>query len=399
MEEVTRRPTNMEVDDYAEYKRLRKLHREHKRKGSGPIPLPLKAAPPIPPLQLPANLSGAPQSLLRISPSVPRKTTFKEPDFDAPKVSQESDRPSVVDVVSPMTVSGLHESFFAPKKVGTLTIPISKNNSKGNPATSPDDTLREKDKQVRVHSPGANSLSGSTHSGQSELKEIIPWIELEATLPTPPPSDAPLAVKRQKLSQSMDRLEVKAAEMNPVKNVRRLARDSRQPSDLSLRSQRSRKVRERDTATNALNLRLYSSKPMLGKKKEKETEKEKHAKKIIFGKKPKLFDGARYSGDVEEDYTRSSSSNVRHLRSSSADDVPQLRSPIPIRPSKPNSLFTFGHGIEHIEFSSPLDDLISRPRVATPISSPMSPPVLAPGGSQVTSESIAMGKLRRWMSK
>ena len=398
MEEVTRRPTNMEVDDYTEYKRLRKLHREHKRKGPGTITMPPKAAPPIPPLQLPfASPVTAPQSLLRVSPSISRKTTFKEPAFDAPKASLESDRPYATDVVSPMTVPGLQESFFAPKKSGTLAIPIKKDKNKMTPTTSSDNTSRNK--HARVLSPAASSLTSSTQSVKSELKEIIPWIELEATLPTPPPMTTP------PVGTATDRLEVKAAELNPVKSVRRLARDSRQPSDLSMRSQisqRSQKKRKTDTATNALNLRLYSAKPMLGRKKEasRETEKEKHAKRLLFGKKSKFLDGAGYSADEEVDPKNapSCSGRARFTRSSS-EEPPQLHSPTPMRPAGPQNLFALGHGIEDIEFSSPLDDLVSGPKMATPISTPMSPPVLDRGVNRGTGESVAMGRLKRWLSK
>ncbi|KAL1598380.1 hypothetical protein SLS59_007065 [Nothophoma quercina] len=334
-------------------------------------------------MELPfASPVTAPQSLLRVSPSVSRKTTFKESAFDAPKASLESDRPYATDVVSPMTVPGLQESFFAPKKSGTLAIPIKKDKNKMTPTTSSDNTSRNK--HAHVLSPGASSLTSSTQSVKSELKEIIPWIELEATLPTPPPMTTP------PVGAAMDRLEVKAAELNPVKSVRRLARDSRQPSDLSMRSQisqRSQKKRKTDTATNALNLRLYSAKPMLGRKKEasRETEKEKHAKRLLFGKKSKFLDGAGYSADEEVDPKNapSCSGRARFTRSSS-EEPPQLHSPTPMRPAGPQNLFALGHGIEDIEFSSPLDDLVSGPKMATPISTPMSPPMLDHGVSQGT---------------
>ncbi|KAF1923202.1 uncharacterized protein M421DRAFT_75904, partial [Didymella exigua CBS 183.55] len=58
IEQVSCRPTNMEVDDYTEYKRLRNLYREQRRKGSGPIPILhpiLKVAPPIPSPQFAAT--------------------------------------------------------------------------------------------------------------------------------------------------------------------------------------------------------------------------------------------------------------------------------------------------------------------------------------------------------
>ena len=400
MEEVVKRPTNMEVDDYAEYKRLRKLHRENKRKGSGPPPMPPKTAPPLPSSQLPANSTMAPHSLLRVSPSGYRETTFKDPAFDAPTASQDLKTLSTPDVVSPMTVSSLQDSFFAPREIGILVIPARKDKNKLSPVNStdnisPDNTSPEK--HIRVLSPGAGSLGSSSRSARSELKEIIPWIELEAEPPTPPSLHVPAVVKEQTISKALDRPEFKAAELNPVKSVRRLARDSRQQSDLSLRSL---KPREKDIATNALDLRLYPAKPMMGKKKGKGKEAEggKCAKRIVFGKEPTFFDGADYTADEEEeDHYGTSPSKHRRTRSSSADSTLQLHSPIPIRPPRPHSLFNYG--IEDIEFTSPLDNLICRPRMALPVNNAKPLSTATPRCSQGTGESIALGKLKRWLSK
>jgi len=244
-----------------------------------------------------------------------------------------------------------------------------------------------------VQSPGSSSLA-SNKSGHSELKEIIPWIDMEAQLPTPPVFDTSPLLSEQETSQPRERLEAKAAEMNPVKNVRRLARDSRQPSDLSLQSHN---VRARVTASSALNLRLYSTKPILpilGGKKGKETEKDREKKKLAFGKKARFFDGAGYSADEEDDDCQPVFSRDRRLRSSSMDDLPDLHSPTPTKPPRPISLFDYG--IEHIEFTSPLDDIVPQPRAASPVDSPM---IMHPRRSQTTGESIALGKLKCWLSK
>jgi hypothetical protein len=394
MEQVTNRPTNMEVDDYAEYKRLRKVHREQKHKGPGTIQIPeqaLKAALPIPPAQLPAGPTIAPKSLLRVSPSISRQKTFREPTFDVPRT--ETDTPSAPDVVSPMTVPDLQKTFFLPKKTETLAIPAAKDKPNAETPTLSDATLRER--HVRVQSPGSNSRANSTKSCHSELKEIIPWIDLEAELATPPAFNTP-PVRELKKTQSKERLEVKAAKMNPVKNVRRLARDSRRQSSLSLQGQN---MRARDTATQALNLRLHSTNPVppiLGGKRGKETEreKEKEKKRPTFGKKARFFDGAGYSAYEEDDDYQAPVTRHRRFRSSSVDDLPILHAPRPIKPMRPYSLFNYG--IEHIEFTSPFDDIVPQPRAASPVNSPM---IMNPGGSQTTGESIALGKLRRWLSK
>lgn len=408
MEEVSRRPTNMEVDDYAEYKRLRKLHREHTRKGAGPLPMPeevSKIAPPVLPLQPLGSAPVAPQSLLRISPSVSRKTTFKEPDFDASNALHGSDRPLTADVVSPMTMPGLQESFFSPKHSGTLAIPFIRDKGKHGLGTSSNAISSEK--LVPVLSLGTSSLDSSNQSDKKDLKEdlkeIIPWIELEEDLTVSSPLDTPSIMQSQRSSGVMDRLEVKAAELNPVKSVRRLARDSRHASNPSLRSHGTS---EKSTASNALKLRLRPAKPIFDTKdKGKDNEKGKEHKKITL-KIPKLFDGAgdRVGGDG--DYQRVPlHSRARHVRSSSADGVPQLQASKLIRTRTSNSLFathhdrTHTHGIEDIEFTSSLEHLTSLPLMATLSSISMSPPTMAQGGRQDSEGRSVFGRWWRMMSK
>lgn len=256
MEEVSRRPTNMEVDDYADYKRLRKLHREHKRKaqGSGPLPMSaqtLNTAPHIPPSQFPVSSIIAPQSLLRLSPSVSRKTTFKELAFDAPhKVLQDSGGPPTAGVISPRTIPGTQESFFALEKTGTPALPALNEKNKYDQAILYDTALH--DKYVGVSSTGASSRASSPRSGKSDLKEIIPWIELEADLSLPSSPKVPPVIREQTPGQVTDGLEARAARLNPVKSVRRLARHSKQPGDLGWGGNKTRKE---STATDVLKQR------------------------------------------------------------------------------------------------------------------------------------------------
>lgn len=256
MEEVSKRPTNMEVDDYADYKRLRKLHREHKRKtqGSGPLPISaqdLNTATHIPTSQHPVSSIVAPRSLLRVSPSVSRKTTFKEPAFDAPpKALRDPDGPPTAGVISPKTIPGAHESFFALEKTSTPALPALNEKNKYDQAILHDTALHEK--HFGVSSTGASSQTSSPRSGKSDLKEIIPWIELEADLSLPSPPKVPPVVKQQITSEATERPEVKAAKLNPVKNVRRLARHPKHPGDLDRGGHKSRKE---STATDVLKQR------------------------------------------------------------------------------------------------------------------------------------------------
>lgn len=367
LEEVICRPTNTEIDDYVEYKRLRKVHRKHKHKDPRHAVMPqqvLRTAPPISPFQPPASLTRAPQSLLRISPSASRQTMLKEPAFNVLEAPQEADRLLITDPVSPTTVADLQESSSALKDSGSLAMPALENKSKPELANSSDKPRKES-------TPISLSVWSSANSGHSDLKDILPWIDAESELPAPPSLNPSPRVNVQMHSQAG--LEVKAAELNPVKNVRRPARDPRQASDLSLVSQ------------NATDKPALS---MLGIKRVKETEKRKNAKQPTFGKTKRFFHGMEFSADKKDGDYHAGSTRSRRLRSSSVDGLPQRRSSTQTKPVRPNSLFDYG--IEDIEFTSPLEELILRTD---------SPMLTYPGDSGVTGERIVLGKLRRWLSR
>ena len=99
----------------------------------------------------------------------------------------------------------------------------------------------------------------------------------------------------------------------------------------------------------------------------------------------------------EEDDHQNSTSKTRRFRSSSMDDMPKLYSPTPIRPTRPHSLFNYG--IEDIEFTSPLDSIISRPGMASPVNSLVSSPVIVTRSDKTIGQDVALRRLRRWLSK
>jgi hypothetical protein len=249
-------------------------------------------------------------------------------------------------------------------------------------------------------SPDASSFASSSRSGQNDLKEIIPWIDLEDNLPLPTPPTAQPVIEKQTVGQELER---KAAELNPVKNVRRLARDLRQPSTASVRTH---KEREKSVGTSTLNSRRRPVRLTIGKKKEQDRE----GKMMAFVRKARLLDGEGYSADEEDDFDHARPRRYR-TRSSSASGALQLHCPIPVRAIGQDRIFamdqyasipvddTQNHGIEDIEFTSPVDNLISRPRLATPISSPTSPPAeTCTGGVQHAEEGSVVGRLRRMVS-
>lgn len=178
MAEVTRRPNSEEVDDYMEYKRLRKRHRENDREGPGFTPL-MPGVGQVPPrLQVPANPASPPQSLLRMSPSISRTNTFKEPAFNASKVTPDANDLPSIDVVSPLSIPDQTDIFSAPRRATEHSYFAKKETI--SEAISPSrasfaDALNEK--HVR------DSRASITRSITDELKEIIPWHELEDELP------------------------------------------------------------------------------------------------------------------------------------------------------------------------------------------------------------------------
>lgn len=383
MNEVVKRPTNEEVDDYVEYKRLRKLHREDKHKGPVLLPMLPEVGAITTLLKVPASAASSPQSLLRMSPSLSRTTTFKDLAFDAPKATPDSNNLPAAEFVSPMTIPDLQDSFFASKKAASHAAPaISELTNTANLRTSGSFVSTLPGEHVR------DSLASISRSIKDELKEIIPWHEQEEDLLISTSSNASAAAAElQSANEVTNTVEAKAAELNPVKNVRRLARDIAWPSYLSSRIQ---EASEEDTAADVLSPQFQSARPS----QERDTDKHVYRR---FGRRRNVFDGAEYDADDEDHASQASASKACDVRSRSASASPTLHSPTPVRLPRPISLFHYG--IETIEFASPLDNVISRPRMASPVNSFTSSPAIDPLKDQVAGESVALGRLKRWLSK
>lgn len=409
MKEVTRRPNNTEVDDYVEYKRLRKLRSGDTSTGSVLSTMP-EITTILPPLTVPISPRVAPQSLSRMSSSIPRTAMFKEPAFDAPKAVQGTNSPPTTDFVSPMTIPDQHGSFFTLRNAGDhmefakgeSAVTASSSNSVSVTSTLPDPFPRD----IRT------SLTRST---KGDLKDIVPWIDLEDISTTDHlPSAAAAsaadqeyvgtaskelgvtaaelnAIRKKDGGWAVKRLEAKAAELNPVKTVRMPARHTRWSSRLNSRIQ---EAAEDEITKSTVDLRLNPPRFMRGRSKDGGRER---AVPKVFGEKPQLFDGEGYGTGEEDNTSPLYTSRARYLRSSSADSTLRLHSPTPVRPSRPNSLH--GYGIEEIEFASPFHSLVSRPKMASPISDFMSSPMTSSAWGQVAGESNALGSLKRWLSK
>ena len=369
LDEVVRRPTNMEMDDYIEYQRLRNVQQEPTYTESG-------TTQSLPSIRLPIDTRVPPQSLLRTLPMDLHGTTLQERAPDS-GVLQDPFPAATVQTLTPANDLWSQQSIPTPIK-GESTTPVHMH--------FPSQVSSDKTPSPRDQT--SDPSNGS--STRDNIKAIIPWIELEPGLLSSSPAGDPK--ERQMTGQTTaGDLGAKAAELNPVKSIRRPANHARKGSTATLRSQKQ-------LAASAL--RLINAKPILGasrKSTDEADEGKSSPKKVAFGKKARFFDGAGYSADEEDEYHRDPTPKTRRFRSSSMDDMPKLHCPIPIRPTRPHSLFNYG--IEDIEFTSPLDSIISRPGMASPVNSLVSSPVMVTRSDKAIGQGDALRRLRRWLSK
>lgn len=378
LDDVTRRPTNMEMDDYIEYRRLRNVQQEPICTGTGTRRGTPGTAQSLPTIQPSFNTPVPPQSLLRTLLRDLHKPSLQEVASDDSGVLQDPFPAAIARTLTPANDLYSQQVVPAPS-IREITMPIH---------VHPPSQVSS-DKPPSTQGPTPVPSSGS--SNRDEIKAIIPWIELEPELLSSSPASDQIEAERQMTGQTTGGLGAKAAELNPVKNVRSPARYARKESAASLRSQKQ-------LAASAL--RLITAKPILGasRKSTEEMDKGKTSKKVAFGRKAKFFDGTGYSADEEDDYHQSPISKTRRFRSSSMDDVPKLHCPTPIRPTRPHSLFNYG--IEDIEFTSPLDSITSRAGMAPPVNSLVSSPVMVVTRSDRTiGQDVALRRLKRWLSK
>jgi hypothetical protein len=369
LDDVIRRPTNMEMDDYIEYRRLRSAQQEPTHTEPG-------TAQPLPSARLPVNTVVPPQSLLRTLPRDPHKTTLQEVSSDDSGELQDPFSAAIAQTLTPGNDLWYQQAKPTPSD-GDSPVPIQ--------VYPPSQSTDKTQLNTQSHTPVPSSGS----SNRDELKAIIPWIELEPELLSSSPASVQGEAERQMTGQTAGGLGAKAAELNPVKKVRSPARYARKESAASSRSQKQ-------LAASAL--RLITAKPILGasRKTTEELDKGVSLKKVAFGKKARFFDGTGYSADEENEY-QNPTSKTRRFRSSSMDDMPKLHSPTPIRPTRPHSLFNYG--IEDIEFTSPLDSIISRPGMAPQVNSLVSSPVMVTRSDKTIGQDVALRRLRRWLSK
>jgi hypothetical protein len=290
--EVTCRPTASEVDDYTEYKRLRKLHRDDKRNAdlridssTSPLQLATKAAPAIPSRISPLPPGPAASKVL-YKGLPPHSPTFKQAHFEELPESRHT---------AELPTPGSHqtaEDYFALslRKGSTLLVP-------GHKPPSPSN---------------ASLGSGRTGSTQSNIRDVAPWIDFDADLTAPDPVPEAAAAPALDLSPT-------ATSPARLKTWQRPARDSPPVSPLSVRR------RSGDFKTF---LRVGSKREPI-----------ESSRKSVFvrAKNPmaKLFDGAA-SEEAERTLTCGARSEEEE------EEGVRVHSPIPMRPFSPESPLAMG---------------------------------------------------------
>lgn len=321
MEEVTKRPTATEVDDYTEYKRLRKIHRDSKRAVSGEnlgqsetshhI---VKAAPRIPPPLQPVPAFGPIRSTQPEPPNPARKSMFRHPHFDLPElISHEQP-----EIVSPRTVLDTDHFPVGSNKSSTLAVParIKHRIQIAHDSNPPGSQIS--------NSPGTASNASSSHTGiatEYNIREVAPWIDLEPSLTLPSPTDTQPMIHDAIISKmsitSPTKRKKKSTPRNPRPSIQRA------DSPPNTRGDR-RKSGDFKGITTTSHLHPDGS------------PRSKESRKSIFvrSRNPmaKIFDGAASLEDGGDYFSLKKSSNEPRHRRTSSDPAMRVHSPIPVRP-------------------------------------------------------------------
>jgi hypothetical protein len=179
-EEILKRPTNADLDDYMEYNRLRRHHYESKHRNlignvvKFAFHLPVRDAPPIRPtlVSFPSSDSGASISGVLIGSSA-SSMTLNRPTFNLSSSRRKLREVEAHPSISPRTVFARGNFPFAVSDSPDYGIPAQ--NGPRRPA------------QEHVQTQSTNNLLTNT----SKLMEIIPWIDQEPDPEPSPPMDRP----------------------------------------------------------------------------------------------------------------------------------------------------------------------------------------------------------------
>lgn len=204
MDVVINRPTATEIDDYAEYKRLRKLSRdgrENEAKAAYDNQDHYPTSKAVRPIMPPPSPHAVQKPLaFDLAPSALRKDMVKRLHFDEEAHvrvlgDDEALSPKTAPVADPL-------DFTVVDKNSTLAIPSRSN--RGNTHAKAD--LTSNSPNGRSSPAGSNASSAhttkTTHTTASTLpkvnvREVAPWIDFDADLTIPEPSEEPLIIHQR----------------------------------------------------------------------------------------------------------------------------------------------------------------------------------------------------------
>jgi hypothetical protein len=357
---VDHRPTATELDDYAEYKRLRKFHREGKRNAGLTIDLSnmgpqrhAKAAPPIAPAAAPILLQPTPTAGTGVAaPKIIRKGSprkKKHLHFELPV-----DRRSLKGRGSPVQVPKVQSLFTSPASFkANDTDYFSSTPSPAREASNLAVSAGSGYSQPRTPSPPkvnfdlgegmspATSSELTAASAQKNILEVAPWIDFDAELPVPEEDEVPLS---RQISLKVSPI----ASANMRKGKQRHEKESPPLSPWSNRRKSGGMGR----------LLLLTPGGRKG-------DQDPGSRKSIFRSKnpmAKHLDGAGDTANDEEEPV-SPKSQPQRTQASSSEGI-RVVSPMPIRPylSSPESPFALGrrdaiytHGLDDDDEISPIE--------------------------------------------
>ncbi|KAF2749280.1 hypothetical protein M011DRAFT_303260 [Sporormia fimetaria CBS 119925] len=326
MEEVLKHPTAAELDDYAEYKRLKRIYREERRKvgtSKKDQPTSSKEAPVVAAGQpITSQLRALPKPIppptpLRVATSAEEVSVFgqRRPQIDTP-----------ASVESPFLAGA--GSHFSPYPSGIAIEPSTVSSH------SPSLSLSSGQKGPALRPPTLGKQS--THSHKDEIREVAPWIDYELELIAETPT----------LSPRVETTPTDSLPPGPLSKAKARRQSAGQSPGPTLM------VRSSSHDTGRLTARSHddrSLKPGYGRG----TGPQGLKKAISRSRNPlvKLFGGADGCEEADVGHPEPSAQSInwtfqpesskRRLRTSSSDNRSRPLSPIPVRPISPlGSLIT-----------------------------------------------------------
>lgn len=173
-EKVTEHPTSAELDDYTEFKRLRRAHRDEGERGMhDEAHVRIKLAPQISPTNATFSQLWPSEISLVASPSISHAATFRDPmatlSIISPSPSTLSDSAPDPAILFKESSGGILEVPHVPREPGTLhSRPVPRSTSSGTSLQPP--------------------VSSQGSQGRTDVREVTPWLDYDLDLVAAAPS-------------------------------------------------------------------------------------------------------------------------------------------------------------------------------------------------------------------